>query len=84
MIIDSNRAESHTASQYLEQTVQASQPFFLWLIKLDEKSLHKAFIYSGYTESSYLNMAWEDYCHNKTEFLFQWSSVLSTYYQYSR
>ena len=84
MIADSNHVKNPTASQYIEQAFQGSRQFHLWLLNLEKDSLHKAFIYSGYTESSYLCMAWEDYCHNRTEFLFQWGNILNHYYQYTR
>lgn len=83
MISYKNRIYIDTATgKFIEQTIQGSKPFHIWLLRLERNTLRKAFIYSGYTESSYLCMAWDDYSHNKTEFVAQWSLVLDNYYQY--
>ncbi|MDH5183171.1 MAG: hypothetical protein OEX12_04710 [Gammaproteobacteria bacterium] len=86
MIAQTQRANIFTkntsAQKYIDQAFMGSQAFNHWLLSLDQKTLHKAFVYSGYTEHSYLLMAWEDYCHNKTEFLLQWSQTLLGFYHY--
>lgn len=54
---------------------------FLWLMNLNKVAIQKAFIYSGHTELSYLQMSWSDYQYDRIEFVIQWNSILMEYYE---
>ena len=82
MIAQTISTNNTSAQKQFDRAFIDSQAFNHWLLGLDQKTLHKAFVFCGYTEHSYLLMAWEDYCHNKTEFLLQWSPALMEFYHY--